>query len=112
MFDKNQLLENLTLKINKNKTNQTYILYFSDENNLKFLTHNNGLFAKENLKVCKKIQYKMFSLENLIEVGFDNVKHVISSKKIIVYIVDAKKNIKRLILLKRAYLQNLPKIEI
>ena len=54
MIDKNHILDNLTLKVNKNKTNQTYTFLFSDKNNLQFLTHNNGLFARENLKICRK----------------------------------------------------------
>ena len=103
------------MKINKNKTNQTYTLLLSDEKSLQFLTHDNGIFAKENLKICRKktqnLKYKMFNLENLIEAGFDNVKHIIVSNKIIIYIVDVKINKKKRVLLKRAYLQHLPKIE-
>lgn len=115
MIDTNHIMDNLIVKINKNKTNQTYTLLLSDEKSLQFLTHDNGIFAKENLKICRKktqnLKYKMFNLENLIEAGFDNVKHIIVSNKIIIYIVDVKINKKKRVLLKRAYLQHLPKIE-
>ena len=112
----NNISESLKLKVNKNNINQTYLLYFEDKRILKFLTHKKGIFAKENIKICqqklKNSKFKIFTLEQFIEAGFDTVTHTLASNKIVIYIVDVKTKKKRKILLKKAHIHYLPNIEI
>lgn len=117
MIDKNYVLDDSKVKIVKNNINESFILIFSDEKQLLFLTHNSGLFASENFKICKKkykiqnTNYKIFSFDNLLKIGFDKVTNTMISKKIVLYIVDVKSNNRKRVLLKRAHMQYLPKIE-